>query len=46
MISQDDLKIKTAEELVRSSQTTEQIIDAVIAYCKALEERIETLEHR
>jgi hypothetical protein len=46
MILQDDLKIKTAEELIRSSQTTEDIIDAVIAYCKNLELRIESLENK
>jgi hypothetical protein len=46
MISQEDIKTKTAEELVRSSQTTEQIIDAVIAYCKNLELRIESLENK
>jgi hypothetical protein len=44
MISQDDLKIKTAEELVRSQKTVEDIVDALVEYCKGLEARIEALE--
>ena len=45
MISQEDIKTKTAEELVRSQQTVEEIVDAVVEYCKLLEQRIETLEN-
>ena len=46
MISQEDIKTKTAEQLVRSQQTVEEIVDAVVEYCKVLEQRIETLENK
>lgn len=46
MISQEDIKTKTAEDLVRSQQTVEEIVDAVVEYCKVLEQRIETLENK
>lgn len=45
MTSQNDLQTKTAESLVRSAQTVEDIIDALVEYCKSLEARIQTLEN-
>ena len=45
MISQNDIKTLTAEELIRSSNTTEDILDAIVQYCKSLEARIEALEN-
>ncbi len=46
MISQEDIKIKKAEELIRSGYSTEDIIDAVVEYCKTLETRIQVLENK
>ncbi len=46
MISQNDIKTKTAEELIRSQETVESIIDVLVEYCKNLESRIEILENK
>ena len=46
MITAEDLKTKTARELILETEATDQVLDAMIDYIKTLEQRIETLENK
>jgi len=45
MITTEDLKTKTAYELIVQTESTDQVLDAMVDYIKTLEQRIETLEN-
>lgn len=46
MITLEDLKTKTARELIMQNESIDEVLDAMIQYIKTLEQRIETLENR
>ena len=45
MITTEDLKTKTSRELILQTESTDQVLDAMVDYIKTLEQRIETLEN-
>jgi hypothetical protein len=46
MITPEDLKTKTARELIVQTESIDLVLDAIISYIKTLEQRIEKLENR
>ena len=46
MITSEDLKTKTARELILETESIDKVLDAMVDYIKTLEQRIETLENR
>jgi hypothetical protein len=45
MITPEDLKTKTSRELIVQTESTDEVLDAMIDYIKTLEQRIEILEN-
>jgi len=45
MITLEDLKTKTARELIAQAESTDLVLDAMVSYIQTLEQRIETLEN-
>jgi hypothetical protein len=45
MITSEDLKTKTARELIVENESIDEVLDGMVEYIKTLEQRIETLEN-
>ena len=46
MITSEDFKTKTAQELISQTASMGEVLDAMVEYIKTLQQRIETLENK